>query len=50
MKPSSHSLWIQIQAEHALGDKDYFIKLSRKLFKQFPNSEEADQVMELSNL
>lgn len=48
-RPDSHSLWIQIQAEHALDDREYFLKLSRKLLKQFPQSDEARMVMELSN-
>ena len=48
--PNAHSLWLQIQAEYALGDKPYFIKLSRKLLKQFPESSEARKVMELSDI
>lgn len=48
VKPTSHSLWLQIQAEHALGDKSYFIKLSQTLLKEFPESPEAVKVMELS--
>ncbi len=47
---SAHSLWVQIQAEHALGDKKYFLKISKKLLGSFPESKEADQLMELSNL
>ncbi len=50
VKPDSISLWMQIQAEHALGDKKYFLKISRKLLDQFPNSPEAKELMELSNL
>lgn len=50
VKPSSASLWVQIQAEHALGDKTYFLKVSRKLLDQFPDSQEVDKLMELSNL
>ena len=46
---NSHSLWLQIQAEYALGDKQYFIKLSQQLLKQYPESDEAQKVMELSN-
>lgn len=48
-RPSASSLWYQIQAEHALGDRKYFLKLSRRLLKQFPESEEAKKLMELSN-
>ena len=50
VKPSSASLWVQIQAEHALGDKKYFLKISRKLLDKFPDSKEADKLMGLSNL
>lgn len=49
-QPSAYSLWVQIQAEHALGDKKYFLKLSHKLLKEFPESEEAEKLMGLSNL
>ncbi|RDH83705.1 MAG: type IV pilus biogenesis/stability protein PilW [endosymbiont of Galathealinum brachiosum] len=49
-KPTSASMWVQIQAEHALGDKKYFLQVSRKLLDQFPDSKEADKLMELSNL
>ncbi len=48
-RPTSHSLWIQIQAEYALGDRDYFIKLAKQLIKAFPESKEAEKVMRLSN-
>lgn len=47
-KPTAYSLWLQIQAEHALGDKPNFIKLSQTLLKDFPESPEAEKVMELS--
>jgi len=50
IQPNSHSLWVQIQAEHALGDKQYFIKISRELLKKFPMSDEAQKVMRLSDL
>lgn len=49
VRPNANSLWVQIQAEHALGDRDFFIKLSKQLLKKFPESEEANKVMELSN-
>jgi len=48
VKPNAHSLWLQIQAERALGDKAYFIKLSQQLLKNFPESPEAEKVMELT--
>lgn len=50
VKPNAHSLWIQIQAEHALGDKQFFIKLSRELLKKYPSSKEAQRIMRLSDI
>ena len=47
-KPTAYSLWLQIQAELALGDKPNFIKLSKQLLDAFPESPEAEKVMELS--
>ncbi len=35
------SLWIQTQAEKALGAKDHYMKYARKLIKEFPDSDEA---------
>ena len=35
------SLWLQIQAEKALGDQQYFVKLSRELKDKFPDSKET---------
>jgi len=49
-KPSAESLWVQVQAEHALGDKKYFLEISRKLLDYFPESKEAGKLMGLSNL
>lgn len=43
---SAASLWVQIQAEKALGDKKYYVELSRELLKSFPDSPEADLLME----
>ncbi len=48
VKPDAHSLWIQIQAEYALGDREHFLQLSRQLLKTFPKSREAGMVMRLS--
>jgi len=42
--PSASSLWIQIQAEKALGAKDHYMKYARKLIKDFPDSDEAGWV------
>lgn len=49
-KPSAESLWVQIQAEHALGDKKYFLKISQALLKKFPESEQAKKLMDLPKL
>lgn len=43
-RKTPHSLWLQIQAEKALGDKKYYVELSRELIKTFPDSDEADLV------
>lgn len=42
------SLWIQIQAEKALGAEDHYIKYSRQLLKEFPDSEEAGMLEEMA--
>jgi type IV pilus assembly protein PilF len=39
--PSPESLWIQIQAEKALGSKDYYMKYVKQLINDFPDSDEA---------
>ena len=44
---TAQSLWFQIQAEKALGDQQFFIKLSRQLLNKFPESREAEVLMEL---
>lgn len=46
---SAQSLWLQIQAEKALGDQQFFIKLSRQLLNKFPDADEAKLLMELSD-
>jgi type IV pilus assembly protein PilF len=46
--PSAKSLWYQIQAEKALGDEKHFIEISRELLEKFPDSKEAENVMEFS--
>jgi type IV pilus assembly protein PilF len=38
------SLWIQIQAEKALGAKDHYLKYARQLINDFPDSDEAGWV------
>jgi type IV pilus assembly protein PilF len=47
-RKSAASLWLQIQAEHALGDKKYFKELGQELLRNFPDSPEADKLMEIS--
>ena len=41
---SADSLWIQIQAERALGDETHYMKYARQLIKDFPDSDEAGWV------
>ncbi len=40
-QPTAESLWIQIQAEKALGAKDMYMKYARQLIRDFPDSDEA---------
>ena len=47
-KPSSDSLWVQVQAERALGSKDHYYKYARQLLDEFPDSEQAGLVKELA--
>lgn len=46
-KPSADSLWVQVQAERALGAKEHYLKYARQLLDQFPDSEQAALVGEL---
>ena len=46
-KPSAESLWVQIQAERALGAKKHYYKYARQLLDEFPDSEQAGLVGEL---
>ena len=41
---TSESLWIQVQAEKALGAKNHYIKYARQLINEFPDSDEAGWV------
>ena len=41
---SAESLWIQVQAERALGDKKHYLKYARQLIRDFPDSDEAGWV------
>ena len=45
--PSAESLWVQIQAERALGAKEHYHKYARQLLDEFPDSEQAGLVEEL---
>jgi type IV pilus assembly protein PilF len=45
---SAHSLWLQIQAEKALGAQEHYIKYSRLLLKEFPDSDEAGELEEMA--
>ncbi|MDA3869085.1 MAG: type IV pilus biogenesis/stability protein PilW [Gammaproteobacteria bacterium] len=47
-KPSAESLWVQVQAERALGAKQHYYKYARHLLAEFPDSEQADLVEELA--
>ena len=42
--PSAESLWIQVQAEKALGDEKHYMKYARQLISDFPDSDEAGWV------
>ena len=46
-RPTAASLWLQIQAEKALGAVSNYQELSRKLLKDFPDSNEAAKLIEL---
>lgn len=41
---TAESLWIQVQAEKALGDKQHYLKYARQLISDFPDSDEAGWV------
>jgi len=41
---TASSLWLQIQAEKALGAKDHYIRYARQLINEFPDSDEAGWV------
>jgi len=45
-KPTPASLWIQLQAEKALGSKEYYMKYARQLIRDFPDSDEAGWIEE----
>jgi len=41
---SAESLWLQVQAERALGAKEHYMKYARQLISDFPDSNEAGWV------
>ena len=47
-RPSAESLWLQVQAEKALGAQDHYLKYARKLLKDFPDSDEAGKLEEMA--
>lgn len=48
VKPSAESLWLQIQAEKALGDNEHYLKYAKLLLNEFPDSKEAGLLNELA--
>jgi type IV pilus assembly protein PilF len=42
--PTAESLWIQLQAEKALGARDHYVKYAKQLINDFPDSDEAGWV------
>ncbi len=45
--PSAESLWLQVQAERALGATEHYTKYARQILDDFPDSNEAGWVEEL---
>ena len=48
-KPSADSLWIQVQAERALGATKHYRKYAKQILNDFPDSIEAGWVEELGD-
>ena len=46
-KPSAGSLWVQVQAERALGAKKHYYKYARQILDEFPDSKQAGLVERL---
>lgn len=46
-RPSAESLWVQVQAERALGAKEHYRKYANQLLNEFPDSEQASLAREL---
>jgi type IV pilus assembly protein PilF len=47
-RPSAESLWLQVQAEKALGAEDHYMKYARQLLKEFPDSDQAGMLEEMA--
>jgi len=47
-RPTSESLWLQIQSEKALGAEQHYLKYARRLLKDFPDSDEAGMLEEMA--
>lgn len=48
-EPSASSLWVQVQAERALGATDHYRKYAKQILNDFPDSDEAGWVEELAD-
>jgi len=48
VKPTAESLWLQIQAEKALGDNEHYLKYAKLLLSEFPDSDEAGLLHDLA--
>ena len=47
-RPTSESLWLQVQSEKALGAQEHYLKYSRQLLQDFPDSDEAGLLEEMA--
>ena len=47
-RPSAESLWLQIQAEKALGAEEHYLNYAKQLLKQYPDSDEAGMLEEMA--
>jgi len=47
-RPNAESLWLQIQSEKALGAQDHYLKYSKQLLNDFPDSDEAGMLEEMA--
>jgi type IV pilus assembly protein PilF len=47
-RPTAESLWLQIQSERALGAEEHYLKYARQLLDEFPDSDEAGLLEEMS--